>query len=201
MSPQKTPQGGARDFLRLAEASPGMIWMADTDGLCTYVNPAWLEFRGRTLEQELGTGWVEGIHPDDREVCQRKVELALRMRSALRLTYRVSSADGSYRTIEDIGHPWSDRDGNFRGYLGSAALLHCDQTMADAARRLSFLSSRERQVLELVAQGWATKQVADKLGIGYKTADSHRTHVLKKLDLHETASLVRFAIRAGVIAA
>lgn len=63
------------------------------------------------------------------------------------------------------------------------------------------LSSRERQVLQLVAEGNTTKQIAAILNVSVKTADSHRTRIMKKLDIHETASLVRYAIRLGLIKA
>ena len=61
------------------------------------------------------------------------------------------------------------------------------------------LSVREREVLQLVAEGKTTKEVAQVLGISAKTADSHRTRIMRKLDIHETASLVRHAIRLGLI--
>ncbi len=61
------------------------------------------------------------------------------------------------------------------------------------------LSSRERQVLQLVAEGKTTKEIAVVLGLSIKTADSHRTRIMKKLDIHDTAGLVRFAIRRGLI--
>ena len=61
------------------------------------------------------------------------------------------------------------------------------------------LTPRERQVLQLVAEGMSTKEIACTLKIGTKTAESHRGSVMQKLDIHETASLVRYAIRAGLI--
>jgi DNA-binding NarL/FixJ family response regulator len=61
------------------------------------------------------------------------------------------------------------------------------------------LSSRERQVLQLVAEGKTTKEIAGVLGVSIKTADSHRTRIMRKLDIHDTAGLVRFAIRRGLI--
>ncbi|PWU01164.1 MAG: hypothetical protein C5B51_23385 [Terriglobia bacterium] len=200
MGPQRVHDAGTSCFLELAEASPGMIWMSDTEGRCTYVNPAWLEFRGTTLAQELGYGWADGIHPEDRARCERAVAMAIRSRSTIRLTYRVRSCRGTYHVIDDVGRPWYDPDGLFRGYLGAATMIYDDAITPDAAQRLSMLSVRERQVLELVAHGWATKQIADHLGISYKTADSHRTHILRKLNLHKAPSLVRFAFRAGLIA-
>jgi DNA-binding NarL/FixJ family response regulator len=63
------------------------------------------------------------------------------------------------------------------------------------------LSPRERQVLQLVAEGKTTKEVAVVLGVSVKTAESHRTRVMAKLDIHETAGLVRYAIRNGIIQA
>ncbi|PYR95497.1 MAG: DNA-binding response regulator [Acidobacteria bacterium] len=61
------------------------------------------------------------------------------------------------------------------------------------------LSSRERQVLQLVAEGKTTKEIAAVLGVSIKTADSHRARIMRKLDIHDTAGLVRFAIRRGLI--
>jgi two-component system response regulator NreC len=63
------------------------------------------------------------------------------------------------------------------------------------------LSSRERQVLQLVAEGKTTKEIAGVLGVSIKTADSHRARIMRKLDIHDTAGLVRFAIRRGLIQA
>ncbi len=61
------------------------------------------------------------------------------------------------------------------------------------------LSARERQVLQLIAEGKSTKEVAALLGISVKTAESHRTRLMQKLDIHETASLVRYAVRRGIV--
>jgi DNA-binding CsgD family transcriptional regulator len=61
------------------------------------------------------------------------------------------------------------------------------------------ISPRERQVLQLVAEGKSTKEAASVLGISVKTASAHRTNLMSKLDIHETAGLVRFAIRLGLI--
>lgn len=61
------------------------------------------------------------------------------------------------------------------------------------------LSGRERQVLQLIAEGKSTKDVASLLGISVKTAESHRSRLMKKLDIHETASLVRYAVRRGLV--
>jgi DNA-binding NarL/FixJ family response regulator len=78
------------------------------------------------------------------------------------------------------------------------------RTVVDAVRSKKALppdplSPREREVLQLIAEGKATKEVAAILGISQKTAESHRTRIMAKLDIHETASLVRYAVRRGLV--
>lgn len=81
------------------------------------------------------------------------------------------------------------------GVAGAVARAYCDRTAPPADP----LTPRERQVLQLVAEGKSTKQAAAILGISVKTADSHRTRLMEKLDIHDTAGLVRYAIRRGLI--
>jgi len=93
----------------------------------------------------------------------------------------------------------------FFGFMGSAAEFTARRNRAfppddDAVRLVFSLTDRERQILVLIADGKSTKEAALRLGIGYKTADSHRGKILEKLGVHETASMVRYAIRAGLIA-
>jgi PAS domain S-box-containing protein len=189
-------------FIKLAEASPAMIWMADLDGLCTFANRSWLDFRGRTLGQERGHGWAEGIHPEDAHASLRAYWSACNEQRPFRTQYRVLCQESVYQGIERLGCPWRGEAGEPRGFVGCFTVLPLDsERVREAQEQLFQLSGRERQVLELIGLGFSTKQVAGRLGISYKTADSHRTHVLKKLGLHETASLVRFAIRARLITA
>ena len=191
-----------RDFVKVADASPEMIWMADMNGVRTFSNKTWLEFRGRTFQQDLNWGWTEGIHPEDGDRCLREYRAAFADRRAFRLEYRISATNGGYHQVEQSGHPWFESNGQAGGYVGRLAVVSArEERIRSTVRELAILSARERQVLELIANGYATKEAACKLGISYKTADSHRSHVLKKLGLHETASVVRFAIRSGLIEA
>jgi len=190
------------DFVKLAEASPAMIWMADNEGLCTFANQSWLDFRGRTLDQEIGTGWTEGIHAEDFHRAMRTYWVALKTHRPFRIEYRVRCRGGVFYEVERLGSPWAGPERDAGGYLGCVTVIRtASDNAAEAREQLARLSARERQVMELIALGFSTKEISSRLGISYKTADSHRTHVLKKLGVHETASLVRFAIRAGVIAA
>jgi PAS domain S-box-containing protein len=201
---QAVSQPGSEDSFRLlADAAPVMIWAAAPDGSYTYVNKTWLEFRGRTLEQEIGNGWWQGMHTDDRELCLATYFKCFEARQRFRMEYRLMHADGQYRWVETTGVPRHESE-VFRGFLGSAADVSQRRTAVfapdeRAVRAVFSLTERERQVLILISEGHSTKEAALRLGISYKTADSHRSRILEKLGVHETASMVRYAIRAGLI--
>jgi len=192
-------------FRELAEAAPFMIWMSGPEGLCTYVNLAWLEFRGRRLEEELGNGWTDGLHPEDRELCLDAYLRSFSAREQFHIQYRMMRASGDFGWVDSMGMPLCDEDGGFAGFLGAAITSDLKRgtfTPDEQSARLVFaLTERERQVLVLIAGGKSTKETAAQLGISYKTADSHRSRILEKLGVHETASMVRYAIRAGLIEA
>src|ERR1700691_644696 len=184
-------------FRRLVDQAPFMLWSAGRDGLCTFFNRPWLDFRGRTMAEEIGEGWVEGVHPDDRQRCLDTYRRAFGAHRPFDVEYRLLRADGQYRWVRDAGTAQFDRDGGFQGYLGA-----CVEIPAPGrATAVSPLTSREVQVLALVADGNSTKEVAALLGISYKTADSHRSRIMEKLGVHETASVVRYAIRQGIVCA
>jgi PAS domain S-box-containing protein len=193
-----------QQFRHLADAAPFLIWTSGTDAMRNFVNRAWLEFRGRTGEQEIGSGWTEGLHPDDRDLCIETYIKSFTTRQPFHLQYRLQRADGSFSWVEDNGTPRHQPDGTFRGYLGTVTDITDRKrgiyTPDEESVRLVFaLTERERQVLVLIAEGKSTKEAAARLGISYKTADSHRSRILEKLGVHETASMVRYAIRAGLI--
>jgi PAS domain S-box-containing protein len=107
-------------FRTMADTAPVMIWVADPDKLCTYVNQQWLAFTGRTMEQELGNGWSEGIHPDDREGYLNHIFTTFDRRERFQAEYRLRRFDGQYRWILDHGAPRLSATGKFLGYIGSA---------------------------------------------------------------------------------
>src|SRR3954449_3584389 len=79
---------GEKRFRELLDAAPMMVWMSGTDAMCTFFNRAWLEFRGRSLHAELGNGWTEGVHPDDRDLCLETYLKAFTARAPFRVQYR-----------------------------------------------------------------------------------------------------------------
>jgi PAS domain S-box-containing protein len=107
-------------FRTMADTAPVLIWMAGPDKGCTFLNKTWLHFTGRTLGQELGDGWAEGIHPDDRERCLRVNADAFDARREFTIEYRLRRHDGEYRWVVDKGVPRIAPDGTFLGYIGCA---------------------------------------------------------------------------------
>jgi PAS domain S-box-containing protein len=103
----------------MANTAPALIWMSDTTKACVYFNETWLHFTGRTLAQELGNGWAEGVHPEDFARCVAVYESAFDQREPFTMEYRLRSADGSYRTVLDKGIARYDESGTFAGYVGA----------------------------------------------------------------------------------
>ncbi len=110
----------SRDFyMKLIGDFPNPVRRSDTSGKCDYFNQAWLDFTGRSLDQELGDGWLEGVHPDDRERCMQTHGAALEARRAFEIEYRLRRADDSYGSLLDFGQPFYDLRGRFTGYIGA----------------------------------------------------------------------------------
>jgi PAS domain S-box-containing protein len=106
-------------FQMMADTAPVLIWMTGTDGLCNYFNKPWLEFTGRSMEQEVGMGWTEAVHPDDIQGCFDGFLPAFHARKPFRIEYRLRRADGEYRWVIESGIPRYTGDGEFAGYIGS----------------------------------------------------------------------------------
>ncbi len=101
------------------DTAPVMIWVSGPDKLCTWFNKPWLEFTGRTMEQEYGNGWVAGVHPGDLDRCMETYISHFDRHVPFRMEYRLRRADGEHRWILDTGVPRFNADGAFLGYIGS----------------------------------------------------------------------------------
>jgi two-component system, cell cycle sensor histidine kinase and response regulator CckA len=115
-----TLQESELQYRTLADSGQALIWASGLDKKCNYFNRPWLTFTGRTLEQELGDGWAEGVHPDDLARCLEIYTGAFDRRERFSRDYRLRHQDGEFRWIQDDGTPRYDRQGNFLGFIG-----HC----------------------------------------------------------------------------
>jgi PAS domain S-box-containing protein len=124
----------------LADGVRTLIWKSGLDKLCNYFNEPWLRFTGRTLEQEMGNGWVEGVHPDDRDRCLQIYVSAFDRREPFSMDYRLHHADGTYHWISDDGTPTYDSQGEFLGYIGACSDItvrkKAEDQVREAERRL-----------------------------------------------------------------
>jgi PAS domain S-box-containing protein len=114
-----------------------MVWMSGPDGLCTFFNEPWLEFTGRSVARELGNGWAEGVHPEDRENCMNQYVAAFEARKSFELDYRLLRHDGCYRWVVGRGIPRYGPDASFLGYVGSCVDITDRKEAEDRSRQLN----------------------------------------------------------------
>src|SRR5216684_6752474 len=117
--PAEPPGGLDARFCEVMDAAPVMIWVAGEDKGCCWFNRPWLMFTCRTMAQEVGNGWAEGVHKDEFDRCLEIYISRFDARKDFRMQYRIRRHDGAYRWIDDTGIPRFARDGTFLGYIGS----------------------------------------------------------------------------------
>ena len=107
------------EYKIIVETAPNLIWRAGLDAKCYYFNKTWLDFTGRTLEQEYGDGWAEGVHPEDLDRCVKIYLDNFHKRTPFEMEYRLLRHDGEWRWLNDRGVPVVDESGEFTGFVGS----------------------------------------------------------------------------------
>jgi PAS domain S-box-containing protein len=141
IGPQKEAEKKLREqelqYRNLADAGLALIWTTDTNKLCNYFNEPWLKFTGRTIEQELGFGWAENVHPEDMDRCLKIFTEAFDKRKTFDMEYRLKHVSGEYRWIRDLGTPNYNTQGRFLGYIG-----HCfdvsQRKRTEMSRRIQY---------------------------------------------------------------
>jgi PAS domain S-box-containing protein len=172
-------------FRILADSAPVLIWKSGPDALCTFVNQPWLDFRGRTLEEEQGQGWTEGLHPDDAQRCLTTYLAAFEARRPFVMEYRLRRADGAYRWVLDTGAP-RFVDDEFAGFL-SVCIDITDRKEAEVRA-----TQRNRELQQRVDE---LQALLDLLPIGVAIAsDPECRHIrvnsagARLLELHQGAN-------------
>jgi PAS domain S-box-containing protein len=174
---KKTEQAlaNSRDYyLELIDQLPTMMWRSDDNMKADYFNKSWLDFTGRTTGEDLGDGWIELIHPEDRQRVVDAAREAHRARSSFQLEYRLLHHSGEYRWILDIGQPFNDLDGSYAGYLGTCFDLS-DRKKAEAELQKA-KQELETRVVERTAELSSANQrlqaVLQSLPVGVWIADA-----------------------------
>ena len=163
-------------FRTLADSLPVMVWVADAEGRCTWFNKTWLDYTGRTLDQEIGYGWTQEVHPEDVDGCRRSYEKALQARVPFTLEYRVKGRDGAYRWILDSGGPRFSPDGALAGFIGGCLDITERKVAEEEAR------SREVQIHHLAYHDALTELpnralLLDRLGQALAQAERDGTQI------------------------
>jgi len=138
------PELSRDEYRVIVEQAPIMIWRAAISTECDYFNDRWLQFRGRSMEHEIGNGWAEGVHPEDLQDCLKTYLAAFGRREIFEMHYRLKRQDGAYRWIFDRGVPFFTEAGEFGGYIGSCI----DVTERIEAQRAAD-ETRERELASL----------------------------------------------------
>jgi PAS domain S-box-containing protein len=153
----REPHESETRFRTMADHAPVLLWMAGTDGLCNFFNQRWLDFTGKSLEQEIGSGWASGVHPEDFQRCMGVYLDSFVARRAFSMEYRLRRHDGEFRWVYDQGAPRFEPDGAFGGFIGSCtditeqreardALGRLNQELEDRVRERTAIA-REREVM------------------------------------------------------
>jgi PAS domain S-box-containing protein len=149
-------------FQVMADTAPVLIWMTGTDGLCNYFNKPWLEFTGRTMEQEVGNGWTEGVYPDDLQGCFDVFLPAFHARKPFRMEYRLRRADGEYRWVIESGIP-RYAGGEFAGYIGSNIDITDLKRAAEEHERLRQVKSELAHLNRVTTMGELAASIAHEI--------------------------------------
>jgi PAS domain S-box-containing protein len=157
----------------MAEPAPVMIWQSDPDKRSTYFNAAWLEFTGHTLEQEAGTCWAKGVHPEDVERCLATYVQAFDARKAFEMQYRLRRHDGVYRWVLDRGTQLRGDDDTFLGYIGGCIDI-TEHRLLDGHEREQLLAAVRTQIGEELREHASQTSFADVLVAGTTLAELSR---------------------------
>jgi PAS domain S-box-containing protein len=135
-------------FRTMADTTPVMLWLSGADGLRNFFNQSWLDFTGRTMEQETGYGWADNVHPDDLRRCLDTYISSVEARTGFTIEYQLRRSDGEFRWVLDSGVPRNTKEGEFIGFAGSCIDIADRKYAEEAAHSLaSIVESSEDAII------------------------------------------------------
>ena len=144
----------------IVDHAPVLLWMADASASCVFFNQRWLEFRGRTLQEERGDGWIDGVHSDDLRHVQQVYGAGFSLREPFSMEFRLRRADGAYRWIHNQATPRFEAAGTFAGFVGAGF---------DVTERYEAYRALTRLTDELQAQRLAAGELLARLSHDLRT--------------------------------
>jgi PAS domain S-box-containing protein len=157
-------------FSAIADFAPAKLWITDASGRCTYLSPKWYDFSGRSPAEDLGLGWMNLLHSDDRYLVEKAIAKASQERIPFALDARFRRKDGQYRWMADAGTPRLSESGEFLGYVGVVIDVHerknIEQELKEADRRkdefLATLAHELRNPLAPIRNGLHLMKLAER---------------------------------------
>lgn len=165
-------------FRNMAENAPVMIWQANINGYCIYMNKQWYEYTGQTVKTGLGTGWLRIMHPDDEQRMRVAAFDAIKKQKPFTLTYRIRRKDGTYRWVISSGAPTYDHLGKLEGFIGSVTDIHDRIEMEQ--KKDNFMSIASHELKTPVTSLKAYTQLLQRRF--YKSNDEFTLESLNKMD-------------------
>lgn len=170
-------------FRELADNAPVMIWRSRPDKLCDFFNKPWLDFTGRSLDEESGMGWASGIHPEDRARCLDVYGSAFDAGSSFTIEYRLRRHDGAYRWVLYNGSPFKRND-DFAGYFGSCIdITERRQLEQGRVTLISELNHRVKNMLSTVQS--LARQSWDRSSNPHMAGDALQGRLMALSQAHE----------------
>ena len=162
----------------ITTAAPTALWMSDEEGLLTYHNQTWLDWTGRSFEQNLGKGWLQSVHPDDRKKVEEKFKSDLAGKHFYEVEFRLSHSNGNTHWCILNGQPQYRPDGTFTGYIGACVDITEQKLLQQ--QKDDFIGIASHELKTPVTSIKAYTQVLEKML--HKKGETKEAEMISRMD-------------------